>query len=155
MQQYPYQGVIVLTLISFMGAGSITGVTAAPPAIDPCKLITTVEVEQVVGKLKGAPAGESIGNAVTCNYEFVNTKDAFEIWASGNYAFATMRKDAKNAVSVKGLGDDAFMDRGALGLDYVDLYIKKGTALVKLSLRETTGDEEKLKALGHKAVGRF
>lgn len=40
-------------------------------------------------------------------------------------------------------------------LDYVDLYIKKGTPLVKLSLRETIGDEEKLKTLGRKAVGRF
>jgi hypothetical protein len=66
-----------------------------------------------------------------------------------------MRKDAKRTVSVKGLGNDAFTDRGALGLDYVDLYIKKATILVKLSLRETAGDQEKLKILGRKAVGRF
>ncbi len=41
------------------------------------------------------------------------------------------------------------------GLDYVDLYIKKGSATVKLSLKKTAGDEEKLKALAQKAVGRF
>jgi hypothetical protein len=66
-----------------------------------------------------------------------------------------MRKDAKKAVSVKGLGDDAFTDHGAPSLDSVDLYIKKGTVMVKLSLRETAGDEEKLRVLGRKAVGRF
>lgn len=36
------------------------------------------------------------------------------------------------------------MDRGAFGLDYVELYIKKGNTTVKLSLRESAGDEEKL-----------
>lgn len=155
MRVLHFTRMIVLTTVALFGASFMSATLAAPPAIDPCTLLTTAEVEQVVGKLKRAATGESIGNAVTCNYQFANDKDEFEIWASGDYAFATMRKDAKKAVSVKGLGDDAFMDRGAHGLDYVDLYIKKGTTLVKLSLRESAGDEEKLKALGRKAVGRF
>jgi hypothetical protein len=37
----------------------------------------------------------------------------------------------------------------------VDLYIKKGNITVKLALKETAGDEEKLKTLAKKAVGRF
>jgi hypothetical protein len=34
-------------------------------------------------------------------------------------------------------------------------YTTKGTGTVQLSLKETAGDEDKLKALGQKAVGRF
>jgi len=34
-------------------------------------------------------------------------------------------------VAVKGLGDDVLMDRGAFGLDYVDLIIKKGNTIAK------------------------
>jgi hypothetical protein len=52
---------------------------AAPPAVDPCKLLTHAEIEQVIGKLKGGPVGESIGNAVTYTYEFADGKGAFEI----------------------------------------------------------------------------
>jgi len=37
-------------------------------------------------------------------------------------------------VAVKGLGDDVLMDRGAFGLDYVDLIIKKGNTIVELWL---------------------
>ncbi len=47
------------------------------------------------------------------------------------------------------------MERGALGLDYVNLFVKKGDAAVEFSLEETAGDEAKLKTLAQTAVGRF
>lgn len=126
---------------------------AAPP--EPCSLLTTAEVEQVVGKLKGQPQADKEGAAGWCNYEFVSDKDRFEIWVGPGDAFIRMRKDAKNPVSVKGLGDDAFITRGAHDLDYVDLTIKKGAVLLQLALKQTAADEAKLKTLGQKAMGRF
>ena len=57
--------------------------------------------------------------------------------------------ELERAVTVAGI------DRGMHGLAYVNLFIKKGTVTVQLSLKETAGDEDKLKALGQKAVGRF
>jgi hypothetical protein len=128
---------------------------AAPPNIDPCTLLTPAEVEHVIGRLQGKPKADKEGQAAWCNYEFVNGKDAMEVWVFPAEGIDRGRKQAKRPVAVKGLGDEAFMDRGMHGLDYVDLFIKKGTVTVRLSLKETAGDEDKLKALGQKAVGRF
>ncbi|BCA53220.1 hypothetical protein W02_03600 [Nitrospira sp. KM1] len=130
-------------------------VLAAPPAVDPCKVLTTAEVEQVVGKLKGTPTGDKEGEAGWCNYEFANGKDAMEVWVFPADGINRGRKVSKKPVTVKGLGDDAFMDRGMHGLDYVNLFIKKQGVTVKLSLKESAGDEDKLKTLAQKAVGRF
>lgn len=141
--------VYTMTLvIGFEGA-----VLAAPP--EPCALLTAGEVEQAVGKLKGQPKAEKEGRAAWCNYEFANGKDAMEVWVFPADGIERARSKAKKPVAVKGLGDDALMDRGAFGLDYVDLYIKKGSVTAKLSIKETAGDEDKLKALAKKAVGRF
>lgn len=41
------------------------------------------------------------------------------------------------------------------GLDYVDLFVKKGAVTMKFSLRETASDEDKVKTLAQKALGRF
>jgi hypothetical protein len=132
-----------------------TFVVAAPPHIDPCTLLTKAEVEHVIGPLQGHPKADKEGQAAWCNYEFANSKDAMEVWVFPAEGIDRGRKQAKQPVAVKGLGEDAFMDRGMHGLDYVNLFIKKGTVTVQLSLKETAGDEDKLKALGQKAVGRF
>jgi len=140
---------------TILAAGAACSATtfAAEPA--PCSLVTTAEVEQVIGKLKGQPEASKEGEAAWCNYEFANGNDAMEIWVFPADAIDRARKIAKKPVVVKGLGNEALMDRGAFGLDYVDLYIKKGNITIKLALRETAGDEEKLKTLAKKAVGRF
>jgi hypothetical protein len=130
-------------------------VVAAPPTIDPCTLLTKAEVEHVIGPLKGNPKADKEGQAAWCNYAFANGTDAMEVWVFPVEGIDRGRKQAKQPVAVKGLGEEAFMDRGMHGLDYVNLFIKKGTVTVQLSLKETTGDEDKLKALGQKAVGRF
>jgi len=137
---------IVLPLIA------ATAMAAQP---EPCSLVATAEVEQIVGKLKVVPKADKEGDAAWCNYEFVNGKDAMEIWVFPADAIERARKKATKPVSVKGLGDDALMERGAFGLGYVDLYIKKGITTIKLAIKESIGDEEKLKALAQKAVGRF
>lgn len=126
---------------------------AAPP--EPCSLLTTAEVEQVVGKLKAAPTTDKEGDASWCNYEFASGKDALEVWVFPSEAIGRGRKISKNPMTVKGLGDDAFMDRGMHGLKYVNLYIKKGDTTINLSIQETAGDEDKVKALAQKALRRF
>ncbi|SLM49196.1 protein of unknown function [Nitrospira japonica] len=146
---------IFVVSVFMMGIWVSSLVLAAPPAIEPCKIVTIAEVEQIIGKLKEAPKSGQEGEAAWCNYEFANGKDAFEIWVFPASGIDRARKLAKKPVQLKGLGDDAFMNRGMHGLDYVDIFIKKGSATVKLSLHETAGDEDKLKALAQKAVGRF
>lgn len=143
--------IAVAACIVGLSFSSIT--LAAPPA--PCSLLTTAEVEQVVGKLNGKPKADQEGAASWCDYQFANGKDAMEVWVFPADGIDRGRKVSKKPVPVKGLGDDAFMDRGMHGLDYVNLFGKKGGTTVKLSLKGTAGDEEKVKTLAQKAVGRF
>ena len=126
---------------------------AAPPA--PCSLLTTAEVEQVVGKLNGPPKADQEGAASWCDYQFANGKDAMEVWVFPADGIDRGRKVSKKPAPVKGHGDDAFMDRGMHGPDYVSLFVKKGSTTVKFSIKETAGDEDKVKVLAQKAVGRF
>lgn len=128
---------------------------AAPPKVEPCGLVTTAEIEQVVGKLNGSPKADKEGAAAWCNYEFANGKDAMEVWVFPVEGIERGRKQAKKPQSLKGFGDDAFMDRGAHGLDYVNLFIRKGAVTVELSLKETADDERKLKTLAQKVLGRL
>ncbi|GKS57214.1 hypothetical protein YTPLAS18_07410 [Nitrospira sp.] len=141
-------------LTPFAHSVSFAAPTAkAPP--EPCALLTSGEVEQVVGKLKGTPKADQEGPASWCNYEFTNEKDAMEVWVFPGDGIDRGRRASKKPVHVNGLGDDAFMDRGMHGLDYVNLFVKKGGTTVKLSIKETAEDEAKLRALAQKAVGRF
>jgi hypothetical protein len=144
-----------LFLTVVIGLAVLSTGTRSEAAPAPCALVTAAEVEQVVGKLAGAPKGDQEGSAAWCNYEFVNGTDAMEVWVFPADGIERGRAKAKNPVAVKGLGEDAFLTRGMHGLDYVDLFIKKGKATIKLSLKETAGDEDKLKTLGQKAAGRM
>ncbi|MDF0644442.1 MAG: hypothetical protein P0111_10450 [Nitrospira sp.] len=145
----------VLSLVGWLLCTMDSPAVAGSSAVDPCKVVTTAEVEQTIGKLKGTPKADKEGDAAWCNYEFTNGKDAMEVWVFPADGLERAKRKAKQTVAVKGLGDEAFLTRGMFGLDYVDLYIKKGNTTVKLALKETAGDEEKLKMLGQKAVGRF
>jgi len=145
---------LAITVAScIVGLSCSSAALAAPP--EPCSLLTTAEVEQVVGKLKGEPKVDQEGRAAWCNYEFANGKDAVEVWVFPADGIDRGRKVSKKPVPVKGLGEDAFMDRGMHGLDYVNLFVKKGSTTVKFSIKETAGDEDKVKILAQKAVGRF
>ena len=155
MGGFPFQHVLVLALLFLMEAGFIHAALAAPPAVDPCKLVTASEVALVIGKVKGAPRVETGGESVKCIYELVDGMDELEIWVAGDYALESFRKDAKKPIAVKGLGDEAFIDRGKVDIPMVQLYIKKGSTMLMLILGECPGDEEKLKAIGRKALGRL
>lgn len=145
---------IVATLAICLGSVTMGSVTlAAPP--EPCSLLTTAEVEQAVGKLSGTPTVDKEGDAAWCNYEFAGNKYAMEVWVFPADGLDRAKKKAKNPTAVKGLGDEAILTRGMFGLDYVDLYIKKGGTTIKITLKETAGDEDKLKTMGQKAVGRL
>lgn len=140
-------------LLVMIGIGGLGPRSEAAPT--PCSLLTAAEVEQVVGKLMGTPKAGEEGRAAWCNYEFANGTDAMEVWVFPADGIERARKEAKKPTALKGLGEDAFLNRGMHGLDYVDLFIRKGKTTIKLSLKESAGDEEKLKTLGRKAVDRL
>lgn len=148
-------GLFLLLYISLCLSSALVAVPSLAESPNPCSLLTMAEVEQVVGKLKGAPTSETLGHGVRCGYDFADEKNEFEIWTSGASWSKALHKDAKQPVMVSGLGDEAFMDRGKVEPEDVDLYIRKGATLIVLMTRKSPGDEEKLKTLGKKAVGRL
>ena len=147
-----FNRIFLTMMIGIGGLGLGTRSDAAPT---PCSLLTVAEIEQVVGKLIGPPRAGEEGRAAWCNYEFANGKDAMEVWVFPADGIERARKETKKPTALKGLGEDAFIERGMHGLDYVDLFIRKGKTTIQLSLKETAGDEEKLKTLGRKAVDRL
>jgi hypothetical protein len=84
--------------------------------------------------LKGKPTSDKEGAAAWCNYEFANGKDLMEVWVLPAGAINRGRKASKNPDVVKGLGEDAFMDRGMHGINYVNLFVKKGATTATLSI---------------------
>lgn len=142
-----------LAAVIVIGSFSVGARSEAVPM--PCSLLATAEVEQVVGKLAGTPKADQEGSAAWCNYEFANGKDAMGVWVFPADGIEHGRNKAKSPTAVKGLGEDAFIARGMHGLDYVNLFIRKGKTTIQLSFKETVGDEEKLRMLRKKAVDRF
>lgn len=143
----------MLTVAASAGLAPLSPVVTAAP--DPCGLVTIAEVEATISRVKGSPKSDKEGAASWCDYQFVNGTDAFEVWVFPADGIERGRKKSKKPIAIKGLGDEAFMDRGMDGLDYVNLFIKKGDTTIQLSLKESPDDEAKLKTLGEKAVGRL
>lgn len=150
--QRPWQSALLaLCLLPQIGGFDASAATA----LEPCSVLTAADIEQVVGRLTGEPKADRVDPAAWCDYQFANGTDALEVWILPANGLEQARKKAKKPVPVKELGNDAFMDRGAHGLDYVDLFIKNNAVTVELSLKETAGDEAKLRALGAKALSRL
>ena len=146
------------------------------PTIDPCKFLTPTEVESVMGKkLKGGPqlgnlyAGfeqsvdeKTHNQAQACGYEFTTTESLLVIGVMPWEILAQRPKlgpslGSSEQVKVNGLGDEAVLDRRQLqdGAS-LSLHIRRGKLAILLEiLEDTAGDEEKLKALGKKAIGRW
>ena len=84
--------------VSFSGylilwMGSIA--ESASPQADPCKVLTTAEVEQVVGTFKGVPKADKEDDAAWCDYQFADGKDAMEVWVFPADAIDRAKKKAK------------------------------------------------------------
>lgn len=127
---------------------------AGDSTLDPCKLVTNAEVEQVVGKLKSGPTSGQIERVKTCEYEFVNGDDSFSLWLFPVEAMDRARKQLKDLVPVKGLGEEAFIHHD-LHMDFTDLFFRKGNAVLKVSLEETEHSEAQVQTLARKAASRM
>lgn len=163
-------------ITGLVGAGALLAMggiaSAETPTVDPCKFLTPAEVESVMGKtLKGGP---QLGNLYAGVEQSVDEKTRTQAWACG-YEFTTSESllvigvipwemlgqrpelGSSEQVKVNGLGDEAVLDRRRFQ-DWasLSLHIRRGKLAMLLEiLDDTAGDEEKLKVLGKKAVGRW
>jgi hypothetical protein len=128
---------------------------AANPAVDVCTLVTVAEVEQIVGQLKTPPRLMQDAQARNCDYAFVNTQEALELWVFPGEALERAKKlMQRHRVPLTGFGAEAFLYRDA-ALGYLELWLKKGETVLQVALKTSSADEEKVKAIAQKALSRL
>lgn len=135
--------------------GSEFVVRGAPAVPDPCKLITTAELEQIAGPLKGAPkTGDIASGDVSCEYSPVKTVTWINLRLhDGELAYWKSRNGGKNPVSLPEFGKDAFVNPDFEGS--ADLYLKKGNLILRVSMPKGPMAVDTLKAIAKKALARL
>jgi len=123
---------------------------AKAATVDPCTLLSKVEVAEVFGEIKEGPKpGQALGSASACEYSNTDggvltmTVDAADKWG--------LRKgSAIDPKSESGLGDEAFSVPRSTGGS--DLAVKKGSVFLEI---DTSVSLDKAKALATKALGKL
>lgn len=128
---------------------------AAAPAVDACALVTTTEVEEIIGRLKTPPRLRRAERALTCEYAFVNAQEALALWVFPGDALERAKHFAKDArVPVAGFGAEAFLYRDVV-LGSLELWLKQEDRVLQVILKAAPGEEEKVKAIAKKALSRL
>jgi hypothetical protein len=124
------------------------------PTDDPCTLATRADVEQVIGRLKSAPASSHFERVRTCEYEFANATQGFSLWLFPASGIDRARRDLSPRSPVPGLGEEAFVHHNTRSGN-TELYVKQGNATLMFSAPEAHDAPSKLQALARKALPRL
>jgi hypothetical protein len=136
-----------------LSGGSALPMQAAPAIPDPCKLITTAELEQITGPLRGAPKPGGPGE-VSCEYTPAKAPAWIRVGlADGELNYWKSRNGGKNPVSLPGFGSGAFVNPDFEGS--ADLYAKKGSLILRISLPKGPTAVDTAKAIAKKALPRL
>jgi len=146
--------VISSTAIAVFLAGvSALPISAAPAIPDPCKLITTAELEQIAGPLKGAPKPGGPGE-VACEYTPAKSPAWIRVsLADGELNYWKSRNGGKNPVALPEFGSGAFVNPEFEGS--ADLYAKKGSYILRITLPKGPTAVDTAKAIAKKALPRL
>jgi hypothetical protein len=137
----------------FMAGVSTLPVWAAPAIPDPCKLITAAELEQISGPLKGAPKPGGPGE-VACEYTPAKTPAWIRVsLADGELNYWKSRNGGKSPVSLPEFGSGAFVNPDFEGS--ADLYAKKGSLILRITLPKGPTAVDTAKAIAKKALPRL
>ena len=128
---------------------------AAPAVPDPCKLITVAEMQQIVGPLKGAPEGtDPKSGEISCGYVPSKGPRFVDIALhDGDLSAWKKRNGGKNPVALPEFGSDAFLNPDFN--DWADLYAKKGSVVLRVTMPKGPQSIEAVKAIARKALARM
>ena len=128
---------------------------AAPTFPDPCKLITVAEMQQIVGPLKAAPEGtDPKSGEISCGYAPSKGPSFVDIALhDGDLSAWKKRNGGKNPVALPEFGSDAFVNPDFN--DWADLYAKKGSVVLRVTMPKGPQSIEALKAIARKALPRM
>lgn len=137
----------------FLAGGSALSMQAASPIPDPCKLITAAELEQIAGPMKSAPKPGGPGE-VACEYTPAKAIAWIRVsLADGELNYWKSRNGGKNPVSLPEFGSGAFVNPDFEGS--ADLYAKKGSFVLRISLPKGPTAVDTAKAIAKKALPRL
>jgi len=144
-----------MLVLAVLGTGSARPVTAAPAIPDPCKLVTAAEMQQIVGALDGAPkATDPKSGEVTCTYTPAKGPSFVDVSLhDGDLAAWKRRNGGKNPVAATEFGADAFVTPDFQ--DFAELYAKKGSWVLRISVPKGPQSVEVVKAIARKALPRL
>ncbi len=128
---------------------------AAPPVPNPCTLVTAAEMQQIVGPLTGSPrATDPASGEITCTYEPAKGPSYIDIRLhEGELSAWKARTGGKSPVSLPELGKDSFVNPDADG--YTELFARKGTLILNVSLPSGPTAVATAKAIAKKALTRL
>ena len=128
---------------------------AAPPAPDPCKLVTVAEMQQIMGPLNGAPTStDPKSGEISCSYAPAKGPSFVEVTLhDGDLAAWKKRNGGKNPVAVPEFGADAFINPDFQ--NWADLYAKKGGLILRVTMPKGAQSMEAVKAIARKALARL
>jgi hypothetical protein len=129
--------------------------TAASTIPSPCKLVTVAEIQQIVGTLSGAPkATDPKSGEITCTYTPAKGPSYVDITLhDGDLAAWKQRNGGKNPVPLPEFGNDAFVNPDFE--DSADLYVKKGSIILRITMPKGPQAVESVKAIARKAMPRL
>ena len=143
---------LVFALSILVFATPASAQTPGPPKIDPCTLVPRADVERIIGKLSGPPKSQTLEQARTCEYTFVDGNLSLEIWVFPASGLERVRNQFKDLTPVTDLGAPAFQRREKT-IDWLELYFRKGDVTFEVTMRSSAGDLEKAKDLARKVLG--
>ena len=144
-----------MLVLALLGTGSALPATAAPATPDPCKLVTVAEMQQIVGTLDGAPkATDPKSGEITCTYTPAKGLSFVDVSLhDGDLAAWKKRNGGKNPVAAAEFGADAFVTTDFQ--DFAELYAKKGSLVLRISVPKGPQSVETVKAIARKALPRL
>lgn len=146
---------LLCAVAAILGGGSTLVARAAPAIPDPCNLITATELEQIAGRLKGAPKpGDIASGEVSCEYAPVKAPTWISISLhDGDLSYWKKRNGGQNPVSLPEFGKDAFVNPDFEGS--ADLYAKKGGLILRVTMPKGPGAVDMAKAIARLALPRL
>lgn len=145
----------VLTLLAAASLRFADPAHGAPALPDPCKLITVAEMQAIVGPLKGAPKGtDPKSGEISCGYTPSAGPSFVDIALhDGDLSAWKKRNGGKNPIALPEFGNDAFVNPDSN--DFADLYAKKGSVVLRVTMPKGAKSIEAVKAIARKALARM
>jgi hypothetical protein len=142
--------------ILILCAGVSCSAGAGPTAPDPCTLVTVSELEEIVGKIKEGPkSGDQKSGDLSCLYVTANHSAWIEIRLhEGDFELMKKSFGGKAPAAVPDLGKDSFLNENYQEFS-AELFTKKGTLALRVSMAKGPAAREKLTAIAKKALLRL